>query len=272
MFRENLLEPGGFADYVLVKPRAVEQAAYRVPEGLSDEAAVFLEPAACVLRGILRAGFRVGENSALASGTARAPGIEAQGSAGADDGTAVVLGAGGMGLLHVALLRALFPALKILCMDLRLDRLSVASKLGATATSLPGQMAAGGAAAALLADLSAGLGADVVFDTVGGAGILNQALELSREGGTVVLFAHAPSDQRAGFDLNGLFKYERRVIGTYSGGLQEQRIIQRLLESRVFDPSRIVTHRMPLSDFERAVALARANEALKILLVPDEEV
>ena len=86
VFRENLLEPGGFAEYVLVKPRAVEQAAYRVPEGLSDEAAVFLEPAACVLRGILRAGFRVGENSALASGTARAPGIEAQGSAGADDG------------------------------------------------------------------------------------------------------------------------------------------------------------------------------------------
>jgi threonine dehydrogenase-like Zn-dependent dehydrogenase len=191
-----------------------------------------------------------------------------QGSAVADDGTAVVLGAGGMGLLHVALLRALFPALKILCMDLRLDRLSVASKLGATGISTPGQMAAEG----LLADLSAGLGADVVFDTVGGAEILNQALELSREGGTVVLFAHAPADQRAGFDLNGLFKYERRVIGTYSGGIPEQRIVQRLLESRVFDPSRIVTHRMPLSHFERAVALARANEALKILLVPDEDV
>ncbi|MEQ8805352.1 MAG: alcohol dehydrogenase catalytic domain-containing protein, partial [Rhodospirillales bacterium] len=54
-FRENLMAPGGFADTVLIKARATAQAAHKVPDNVSDEAAVFMEPAACVLRGVERA-------------------------------------------------------------------------------------------------------------------------------------------------------------------------------------------------------------------------
>ena len=53
-FQENLMEPGGFADNILIRPRATELAARVVPKGVSDDAAVFMEPAACVLRGIRR--------------------------------------------------------------------------------------------------------------------------------------------------------------------------------------------------------------------------
>ena len=51
-FRDNLMEPGGFADYVLIRDRATAEAAHKVPDGISDAAAVFMEPAACVLRGV----------------------------------------------------------------------------------------------------------------------------------------------------------------------------------------------------------------------------
>ena len=54
-FRQNLLEPGGFSESILVHERAARVAARTLPESLPDEAAVFLEPAACVLRGIDRA-------------------------------------------------------------------------------------------------------------------------------------------------------------------------------------------------------------------------
>ncbi len=64
IFKENLLEPGAFADHILVRPRAVAQAARKLPDGLSDESAVFMEPAACVLRGIDRSGL-TGEGSAV---------------------------------------------------------------------------------------------------------------------------------------------------------------------------------------------------------------
>ena len=67
--------------------------------------------------------------------------------------------------------------------------------------------------------LSEGFGADVVFDTAGGPEALAAALGLIRPGGTVVLFAHAGEDERAGFDLNPFFKNEGKLIATYSSSL-----------------------------------------------------
>src|SRR5207247_6424162 len=102
-FKENLLEPGGFAEHILVRARAVAQAAYRMPEGVSDEAAVFLEPAACVLRGIDRSGL-------------------------GPEGLAVVQGAGSMGLLHLLVLRAFLPEVGVVMIDPVPDRLRLAER------------------------------------------------------------------------------------------------------------------------------------------------
>lgn len=248
-FRENLLVPGGFSEWVLVRERAVRQAAFGLPPHLPDEAGVFLEPAACVLRGIRHA--RLAE-------TAPPP------------GSAAILGAGGMGLIHLLVLKAVHPDLRVLVSDPLEERLGLARRLGADAAVAPGDETL-----RAMEGLSDGLGADAVFDTVGGRGPLESALALSRPGGTVVLFAHAPQDgksgERADFDLNAFFKSERRLLGTYSSSLADQREVFRLLSLRRLDPSPLVTHRLPLSRFEEAVGLARERRALKVLLVPDGE-
>jgi L-iditol 2-dehydrogenase len=84
----------------------------------------------------------------------------------------------------------------------------------------------------------------------------------------VVLFAHAPDGGKAGFDLNNLFKYERRLIGTYSGAIKEQAEIFDLMDKGALDPSPLVSHKMPLDDFEQALSLVRNHQALKILFTP----
>lgn len=248
-FRENLLSPGGFSEWVLVRERAVRQAAFGLPAHLQDEAAVFLEPAACVLRGLRHA--RLPETAL----------------AGPSPGCAAVLGAGSMGLLHLLVLKAVHPGLRVAVSDPLEERLDLARRLGADAATLPGQPAR-----EAVAGLTDGLGADAVFDTVGGAALLEAALAISRPGGTVVLFAHAPHGEpgeSAGFDLNAFFKAERRLLGTYSSSLADQREAYRLLVSRRLDPSPLVTHRLPLSRFEEALSLARERRALKVLLTPD---
>jgi L-iditol 2-dehydrogenase len=238
VFRENLLEPGAFADRILVRPRAVELAAYRVPDHLSDEAAVFLEPAACVLRGIHRADL-------------------------ANDGAAVVLGAGSMGLLHLLVLKAALPELKVIIIDPVAERRALAEQLGAAATAPPGQ----GAHDTVRA-VTDGFGADAAFDTVGGSATLQDGLAMTRQGGAVVLFAHAPTGDHAGIDLNSVFKYERRILGTYSASVKEQSDIFDLLDSGALDPSPLVTHTMPLDDFTRGVELVKTQQALKVLFTP----
>jgi len=243
VFRENLLEPGGFSEHVLVRERAVRLAARKMPAGVSDEAAIFLEPAACVLRGIWRAGVPAGLESSCA----------------------VVLGAGSMGLLHLLVLRAADPAIRVIVSDTLEERLRLAVELGAHAAATPREIGP------LVREVTAGLGADAAFDTVGGSGILESAVAMTREGGSVVLFAHAPAGDRARFDLNEFFKHERRIVGTYSGSLKEQQEVFRWIVAGRLDASRLITHRLPFSRFDEAVAMCRRLEALKILLVPDEE-
>lgn len=232
-FQENLLVPGGFSEWILVRERAVRRAAFGFPDHVSDEAAVFLEPAACVLRGIRQA--RIDRFPV---------------------GSATVLGAGSMGLLHLLVLKAAFPSLSVVVCDPLVERLRMARQLGADLAVLP---------------QDAQPGADVVFDTAGGAAALSTALRLARPGGTVVLFAHGDAGEQARFDLNSFFKRESQLIATYSSSLAEQTEIHRLLVTGRLDPSPLVTHRLPLSRFADAVALARERRALKVLLLPDGE-
>lgn len=238
MFKENLLAPGGFAEHVLVKHRAVARAARKLPDRLPDEVAVFMEPAACVLRGVRRAAIDPG-------------------------GIVVVQGGGGMGLLHLLILKALHPRLRTLIIDPIEARRALAGELGADAVAAPGENAAH-----RLAHLSDGLGADTVFDTVGGAAPLASALAALRCGGTVVLFAHARPGECAAFEVNALFKREQRVLGSYSGGLEEQAQVFQLMVDGALDPSPLVSHRLPLEEFAYAVDIARRRQALKILFVP----
>jgi len=168
-----------------------------------------------------------------------------------------------MGLLHLLVLRALHPDLAVLVVDPLAARRAAAATLGASATAEPGEAALDQVMAA-----SSGLGADAVFDTVGGAGPLAAALALTRQGGTVILFAHAGEGVRADFDLNTLFKFERRIIGSYSGAVKEQEAVFELLASGTLDPAPLVTHHLPLDHFEQGVALVREQKALKVLFTP----
>jgi L-iditol 2-dehydrogenase len=262
-FGENLLAPGGFSEGLVVGERAVRRAAFGLPPRLADESAVFLEPAACVLRGIWRARVAAADPQARGGGPAPARGV-------------AVLGAGSMGLLHLLLLKALRPALEVVIVEPLAWRRELARRLGADAAASPGDEAR-----RAVARLCAGRGVDAVFDTAGGAAALESALSLTRPGGSVVLFAHAGGGHegggeeagsgpvRAGFDLNALFKAEQRLIATYSGSLAEQREVYRLLVTGRFDPRPLVTHRLPLSRLAEAIELARGRKALKVLLVAD---
>ncbi len=101
--------------------------------------------------------------------------------------------------------------------------------------------------------------------------MLQTGLDLTRPGGSVVLFAHAPEGQNAALDLNAVFKSERRIIATYSGALSEQRAIFDCLVDGSLDPAPLVTHTMPLDDFDQGVALVVARKALKVLFTPSRQ-
>ena len=239
-FRENRLEPGGFSEKILIAAEAVSSAMRIIPDTLSDDSAVFLEPAACVLRGIRRSGIGSG-------------------------GAAVILGGGSMGLLHLLVLKAAIAGIRVGIVELLEERRELARSFGAEFACRLGE------APAAVDALTAGRGADAVFDTAGGPGALDACLDLGRRGSTVVLFAHAGAGERPGFELDRLFKEERRLIGSYSGGVKEQAAVWELMLSGTLDASGLVSDRVNLESFEEALDLVRGRKALKVLIEPGKE-
>jgi L-iditol 2-dehydrogenase len=63
--RELVFLNGGYADWVLVPERIAERNLLDVPAGLAPEVAAMVEPLACCLRGVERAGVEAGDTVAI---------------------------------------------------------------------------------------------------------------------------------------------------------------------------------------------------------------
>lgn len=153
---------GCFAEYVAV----CEQQVYEIPERIADAQAVLAEPLANVVHLLRLAnpqpGFRVG-----------------------------VIGAGQMGAMALQLALRL-GASEVLVEDVDDLRLVAASKMGAThaVNAVNGRDAA--------SDF-AGHGLDIVVDACGAAEGRQEALDLCRPGGTVVMFGLASARSEIDF-------------------------------------------------------------------------
>jgi L-iditol 2-dehydrogenase len=144
---------GAFAEYVAV-PR---QILYRLPDELTFARAAMVEPVSVAVHAVGRTRIRLND-------------------------TAVVVGAGMIGLLLLQALRAAGCA-QIIVVDVDPGRLELARRLGATATL----RADGDDPLPALLALTGGRGADVVLEAVGIAATVRFAIAAARKGGQVTL-------------------------------------------------------------------------------------
>ena len=243
-FQINRLDPGGFAEDFLVRSPAPALAARKVPADIGDETAVWLEPAACVIRSLWRGGVHGTSSNAM---------------------RALILGAGSMGLLHLLTLRA-FEAkadkadkadrnrIKAVVCEPHQARRRRALEFGASQT------------VSSLAEATGHF--DVVFDTSGKAEALRDSVFLLRAGGTLVLFAHMIPGPVPEEVLQTVFRREQRILSSYSGSLAEQDAAWELIRAGFLDAAPLITHQFPLADYETALEKARAMDALKVALLP----
>lgn len=136
-----------------------------------------------------------------------------------------VVGCGGVGLNIVQGAR-IAGADQIIAVDLNPTRLALAAKLGATVTV----DAAAVDASAAVRDLTGQRGADVVFEAIGREQTIQQAVDMSRRGGQVVLVGIPRLDVMLTVPVMlGLVMAERTVKGCWYGSADVQRDIPRLV-------------------------------------------
>jgi threonine dehydrogenase-like Zn-dependent dehydrogenase len=237
---------------------------HRVPDDLSDEAAVTVEPVACAVHAVLSAQLRGTE-------------------------TVAVLGAGTLGLAATAALSHLsstgrVPAPRQLLVGARYPhQRRLAAELGATAALPADQLARAvrrQSASLGLGPPSSGAqrltgGADVVFDCVGSAESVGQALAMVGPRGRVVLIG-MPANVRV--DLASLWHREVTLAGAYAYGTENTgpdgpvRTFDLAFEVvAARDLGRLVSATYPLERFEEALAHAGAagrRGAVKVVFDP----
>lgn len=208
----------------------------RVPEGVSDEIALFAGD-------VMGTGYH-----AIAEGEVR-PG----------DSVAVIgLGPVGLCAVQAALAAGAGPVVAI---DTVEERLQIAAQFGATAVHLTEQSPRD-----LVKQVTGARGVDVAVDAVGHPDALYLAIRLARKHGTVVaigVYAERAEVHMGLVWIKGvtLKAGPANVIG------HVDRVLA-MLAAGSLDPTPLVTHHMPLDDASDAYRLYDRREALKIVLTP----
>jgi S-(hydroxymethyl)glutathione dehydrogenase / alcohol dehydrogenase len=133
-----------------------------------------------------------------------------------------VIGAGGVGL-NVIQGALLSKASQIIAIDRHTAPLALAQTFGATdILEAPSNMVEA------VREVTAGRGADFVFDTVGAPSTLHNALAAATKGGTVVLTGLSRIDALASIQMFPFVMQEKRLIGSAYGSGQPAEDIVRL--------------------------------------------
>jgi L-iditol 2-dehydrogenase len=231
-------DPGGFAEYLRVPPINVDTGVFILPDSVTFHEGVFIEPLACVIRGMHIAGFTKGK-------------------------TIAILGSGMSGLLHIMLAKE-WGAKTIFATDVVEYRLNMAKKVGAdhvldARENIP----------QFIRKNNDGKLADLVVVCTGAPAAMQQAYQTVGRGGTILFFAPTEPGIDIPTPLFDLWNKGVTMVTTYAGSPNDIDEAISLLEEKKLTVSHLITHVLPLDEAAQGFKLvADAQDSIKVILEP----
>jgi len=234
-------DPGGFCEYTRLPAINVERGTWKIPDSLSYDEATFVEPVACVLRGIRTIKFEPGKSL-------------------------LVLGSGISGLLFIRLAKALGATL-IGATDLSAYRRKAAQTAGADYVwsgeeDIPNRFR----------EINQGRGADGVIVTAGSLKVFEQALQSVERGGTILFFAPSRENEKIPLSINEIFwRRDVTLTTSYAGSPADCVTALELIQSGRMPVAEMITHRFGLKDTGIGFKLVeKGDESIKVIIRPQE--
>jgi threonine dehydrogenase-like Zn-dependent dehydrogenase len=234
---------------------AHESEVYPVPDDLTDDQAMMIEPLSTGLRAALRRTPESGQH-------------------------ALILGSGIVGLNTLQCVRAISPDCHITSMARYPHQADFARRLGADEVVM-GEDGYQATARITQARLYRGMfnnrmllgGFDVIYDCVGSAQTLHDSLRWARAGGAVVIVGIEFA--RSKLDLSPIWYQEIDLIGLYTHGAElwqnevkhSYDLVIELMRKKKLTVDGLITHRFPLHKWRQAVrtAVHKPTGSIKVI-------
>ncbi|MDA8170009.1 MAG: alcohol dehydrogenase catalytic domain-containing protein [Nitrospiraceae bacterium] len=236
---ENIMETkvlGAFGEYLLLPARVVRDNTFIKPKKLSFGEAAFLEPLSCVVHGVNRLAIKDKAKK-----------------------TALIFGAGPIGLLHLILLKA--GGLRAAVCALEEERLALARRLGADAATKPDGLARA------VKEFSPG-GVDYAIECTGRREVWESAPDHVRRGGSVMLFGGLKKGTPVQYLAERIHYDELALMASFHFCPRDVREAFGLLESGGVDVKPLISGVYPLEETEEALRKLSAGDGIKYVIDP----
>ncbi|MDF1556644.1 MAG: zinc-dependent dehydrogenase [ANME-2 cluster archaeon] len=235
--RTTNFDPGGFAEYVRLPAINVDRGVFLLPEKMSFDEGVFIEPLACVYRGQRQAGIGQGQS-------------------------VLVIGSGITGLLHIKLAIA-SGAGRVFATDINQYRLDMAKTFGAQVIDAQDNVPE------RLMERNDGRLVDVVIICTGAMPAITQGLGSVDRGGTILFFASPEAGVTVPLPVFDLWKNEVTIVNSYGASPFDITAAMELIRSGRIEVIDMITHKFGLAETGKGFKLvAGAAESMKVIIEP----
>lgn len=234
-FKETNFAPGGFAEYIKLSRKHLDQTTFLIPKGTVEDGEMSLtEPLACCLRA-------VEESHVTASNTI------------------LVSGLGSIGNLLGKLCTE--KSAHVYGVDLMEERINFAKEFNSIHEGYtPGSK---GFKKSVL-ERTEGRGVDIVFLASGSEKSIADAIELVRSGGKIIIFSSIP--RKRGFDNNEIYYRELTIKGSYSPSPVSLKEAYQLLITGKLKLSKLISDIVSLEELPSQIDKCLTSESMKMIV------
>jgi L-iditol 2-dehydrogenase len=237
-YYETNLSPCGLSEeYVVPAWNVSHGGVLKISDSLTFEEAAMIEPLACCVRAWTKFLYREGDSTA-------------------------VFGVGPTGMMHVMLAHAKKFS-KIFCFDVNDFRLDFAKQFNITNSinSMDENRMQ------IILDNTNGQGVDVAIVATSSLKALDDAIDMVRKGGAVMMFGVPSKGAKLDLDMSKIYSKEITLVTSYAASDSDTKEALRLIESSQINVKQLITHTYPIIDSQKAFDHARSGDnAMKIII------
>ncbi|MBT6469417.1 MAG: alcohol dehydrogenase catalytic domain-containing protein [Thaumarchaeota archaeon] len=237
-YSETNLSPCGLSEeYVVPAWNVSHGGVLKISDSLSFQEAAMIEPLACCVRAWGKFDYQDGDSVAI-------------------------FGVGPTGMMHVMLAHT-HKFSKIICFDINNFRLDFAKKFDITESinSMDENRKQ------KILGHTDGRGVDVAIVATSSLKALEDAIDMVRKGGTVMMFGVPSKGAMINLDMSKVYSKEITLVTSYAASDADTKAALELIESSQIDVKQLITHTYSISDSQKAFDHAKTGDnAMKIII------